>query len=142
MDPKLIKNVLVRDFEHFQDRGFQFDEKVDPLVANWFVLNDEKRKNFRCKLSPTLTSGKMKMMFQNLLDCGQELGKYYEEPVNAGCIIEVKEVLARFTTDVIASCAFGIQCNCLRDPNAECRQWVENCLSPQSVRTYEIFYTL
>jgi cytochrome P450 family 6 len=143
MDPELIKNVLVRDFEHFQDHGFPFDENVDPLLANLFMLNGEKWKKLRSKLSPTFTSGKMKMMFQILLDCGQELGKYLEEPAIAGDIIEVKEVLARFTTDVIASCAFGIQCNCLRDPNAEFRQWGRKLFEPSiSRKVRDLLYFL
>jgi cytochrome P450 family 6 len=35
----------------------------------------------------------------------------------------MRDVLAKFSTDVIASCAFGIQCNCLKNPDAEFRQW-------------------
>jgi cytochrome P450 family 6 len=31
--------------------------------------------------------------------------------------------LARYGTDLISSCAFGIQCNCLKNPDAEFRQW-------------------
>jgi cytochrome P450 family 6 len=63
------------------------------------------------------------MMFHTVVECGQELEKYFEEPANREDVLDVKEVLARFTTDVIASCAFGIQCNCLRNPDAEFRRW-------------------
>jgi Cytochrome P450 len=130
MDPDLIKNFLVKDFEHFQDHGFPFDEDVDPLGANLFMLNGDKWKTLRSKLSPTFTSGKLKMMFQTLFECGQELEKYFEEPANLEDILDVKEVLARFTTDIIASCAFGIQCNCLRNPNAEFRRWGRKIFEP------------
>jgi cytochrome P450 family 6 len=130
MDPDLIKNFFVKDFEHFQDHGFPFDEDVDPLGANLFMLNGDKWKTLRSKLSPTFTSGRLKTMFQTLSECGQELEKCFEKPANVADILDVKEVLARFTTDVIASCAFGIQCSCLRNPDAEFRQWGRKVFEP------------
>ncbi|XP_069671897.1 probable cytochrome P450 6a14 [Periplaneta americana] len=130
LDPELIKNVLVKDFDHFHDRGFPFDEKIEPLGANLFQLNGAKWKSLRNKLSPSLTSGKMKMMIQIMIDCGKELGKYLEDPARKQDIVEVKDILARFTTDIIASAAFGIQCNCLKNPNAEFREWGRKLIEP------------
>ncbi|XP_069672224.1 probable cytochrome P450 6a14 isoform X2 [Periplaneta americana] len=122
-DPDIIKNVLVKDFSNFHDRGFYMNEVREPLSAHLFFLYGSKWRNLRVKLTPTFTSGKMKMMFQTLIECGQELGECLMETANNEKVIEIKDVVARFSTDVISSCAFGIQCNCLKNPDAEFRQW-------------------
>jgi cytochrome P450 family 6 len=122
-DPDTIKNVLVKDFSSFHDRGFFTAEEFEPLTGQLFLLPGNKWRNLRVKLTPTFTSGKMKMMFQTLVDCGHELGSILEETASKGEIIEIKDILARYSTDVISSCAFGIQCHCLQNPDAEFRQW-------------------
>ena len=122
-DPDIIKNVLVKDFSNFHDRGFFMDEELEPLSGHLFFLRGNRWRNLRVKLSPTFTSGKMKMMFQTLVDCGLELGNILEESASNEEVIEIKDIMARYSTDIIASCAFGIQCNCLKDPDAEFRQW-------------------
>ena len=122
-DTELIKNIFVKDFDSFYSRGFKTNEKVEPLSGHLFALSGPKWRNLRIKLSPTFTSGKMKMMFPILVETGKELKKYLKEPADKKEVIEIKDVLARFSTDIIASCAFGIDCNCLKDPNAEFRQW-------------------
>ncbi|PSN29893.1 Cytochrome P450 6k1 [Blattella germanica] len=43
-------------------------------------------------------------------------------PLFPGSPVEMKEVAAKFTTDVIATCTFGIDSNALKNPNAEFRQ--------------------
>ncbi|XP_069702404.1 probable cytochrome P450 6a13 [Periplaneta americana] len=127
-DTELIKNILLRDFDHFHSRGIKINEKAEPLQMNLFFLSGTKWRHLRVKLTPTFTSGKMKMMFGTLVECGKELKSVLQE--HAGETIEVKDILARFTTDVIASCAFGIQCNCLKNPDAEFRQWGRKIFSP------------
>jgi cytochrome P450 family 6 len=143
MDPDLIKNFLVKDFEHFQDHGFPVNEDNDPLAASLLRLNGDKWKTLRSKLSPAFAAGRMKIMFHNLFECGQELEKCLEEPANMEHIIELKDIMARFTTDVIASCAFGIQCNCLRNPEAEFRHWGKKLVDPSISQTLrDILYSM
>jgi cytochrome P450 family 6 len=129
-DPEIIKNVMVKDFSSFHDRGFYTDEEMEPLSAQLFFLRGNRWRNLRVKLTPTFTSGKMKMMFQTLVDCGQELGSILEESAHNEEIIEIKDILARYSTDVISSCAFGIESNSLKNPDAEFRQWGRKIFKP------------
>ncbi|XP_061401516.1 probable cytochrome P450 6a21 [Musca vetustissima] len=123
LDPELIKNILIKDFQNFPDRGFFHNEQDDPLSGQLFLLEGLKWKQMRQKLSPTFTSGKMKFMFPTVTQVAKEmigvLGNLVDE--KEGSVVEIKELMARFTTDVIGTCAFGIECSSLKDPNAEFR---------------------
>jgi len=122
-DPELIKDILVKDFDKFYSRGIVINEKAEPLQGHLVALSGSKWRNLRVKLTPTFTAGKMKMMFGTLVECGKELQGCLQEYADKREAIEIKDILARYTTDVIASCAFGIQCNCLKNPDAEFRKW-------------------
>jgi cytochrome P450 family 6 len=133
-DPDIIKNILVKDFSSFYDRGMSLDEGIEPLIGHLFFLQGHKWRNLRFKLSPTFTSGKMKIMFETLVECGHELVSTLEKSARNEGMLEIKDILARYSTDVISSCAFGIHCNCLKNPKAEFRQWGRKIFDP-SIRT-------
>lgn len=88
-----------------------------------FVLGGARWKYIRNRLSSTFTPAKMKMMFPTLMECARELDSVLDNHATKQEVIEVKDLMARFTTDVIAFCGFGIRANCLKDPNAEFRVW-------------------
>lgn len=110
-DPNLIKNVLIKDFKHFQDRGIYYNERDDKLSAHLFSLNFAKWQILRNKMSPTFSSGKMKYMFPTMADVGQSLQLYMSQLVDTELVLEMKDILARYTTDIIGKCSFGIECN-------------------------------
>lgn len=65
----------------------------------------------------------MKMMFQILIDCSDELIVLLNKSVKENSAVDIKDLMARFTTDIIGSCAFGIECNSLKNPNSEFREY-------------------
>ena len=133
-DPDLIKDILVKNFSTFHDRGLYMNEEIETLSAHLFLLCGMKWRNLRIKLTPTFTAGKLKMMFQKLVECGKGLQTCLEKVGERGDVIEIKDVLARFSTDIISSCAFGIQCNCLKNDDAEFRKWGRKIFEPSMKR--------
>ncbi|KAK3925060.1 putative cytochrome P450 6a23 [Frankliniella fusca] len=121
VDQDLLRSVLVKDFSHFMDRGMAFDRHREPLTANLFSIEGAEWRALRHKLTPTFTSGKMRNMFPLVQACADELTAVLAAEAAAGRPVEMFELLARFTTDIIGSCAFGIQANALKDPDSEFR---------------------
>ncbi|XP_058130754.1 probable cytochrome P450 6a14 [Anopheles coustani] len=122
-DLELVKTILVQDFSVFHDRGMYSNVRADPLSGHLFNLEGHEWRTLRQKLTPTFTSGRMKQMFGLMLSVAEEL----RSVITDGCATvttglyeqEMKGILARFTTDVIGTCAFGIECNTLRDAESD-----------------------
>lgn len=119
MDLDLIKNILIKDFQYFDDRGMYHNEKDDPLSAHLFFIKGDKWRSLRHKLTGTFTSGKIKMMFPIVAGFSNQLVKLVDELSTNENGIDIKQVCIRYTTDVIGSCGFGIECNALKDENCE-----------------------
>ncbi|XP_017757740.1 PREDICTED: probable cytochrome P450 6a14 [Eufriesea mexicana] len=114
-DPELIKDVLIKDFSKFTNRGFLVSNPAVPLSNHLFALEARRWRPLRTQLSPVFTSGKLKGTFSLILECSNHLEKYLDHLVEEGEPIDVRDVSAKFSTDVIGSCAFGIEMNSLSD---------------------------
>ncbi|XP_043501530.1 cytochrome P450 9e2-like [Polistes fuscatus] len=117
-DPELIKKIAIKSFEHFPDhRGF-VDEVQDPIFGkNLFSLRGDRWKEARTILTPAFTLSKLKGMFKLMSDCGADFTEFLAKMPKEKRTIEMKDVFTRFTNDVLATCAFGITINSMRDRN-------------------------
>lgn len=122
LDPELIKHVLIKDFSKFSDRGMYSNEEDDPLSGQLFNLDGAKWRHMRNKLSPTFTSGKMKTMFPLVIKIGEEFIKVFQQTVASNEVVDVRDLVSRFTTDVIGTCAFGMEIDSLHKPQVEFRK--------------------
>jgi cytochrome P450 family 6 len=129
-DPELIKDIFVRHFESFHDHGFMSNEKGDPLSANLFFKNGQAWRDLRAKLTPTFSSGKMKMMFPNVVRNCDRMIEHLKPYAESKEPLEVKEVFAAFTTEVIADVAFGLEINVLGNSNNEFRRYGKSVFEP------------
>ena len=72
------------------------------------------------KLTTTFTTGKIKMMFPLVRACAEKLRQVIDHTPSEESF-DIKDLAARYTTDVIGSCAFGLDTNSLDNPNSEFR---------------------
>ncbi|KAG5877315.1 hypothetical protein JTB14_034374 [Gonioctena quinquepunctata] len=120
-DLELVKRVLQTDFANFNSHGM-YTNKRDPVSCHIFNLEKSEWRNMRLKMTPTFTSAKMKMMFQTLVECTIPLEKQLEKCVKANHV-DLYDIIVRFTTDIIGSCAFGLEINSLTNENSEFRKY-------------------
>lgn len=117
----LVKTVLVKDFNIFPNRGIYYNAKDDPISEHISNIEDEQWKRIRSKLTPTFTSGKLKVMFETIQVISDNFMRTIERETSESAhgSLEIKEIMARFTCDVIGNVAFGIDCDSLNDKSAK-----------------------
>ncbi|XP_024215216.1 probable cytochrome P450 6a14 [Halyomorpha halys] len=119
LDPELIEQILIKDFSYFTDREVPNDDnKNDPLANHLVNQNGNNWKTLRSKLSPIFSSGKLKTMIQQVMECSDVCVEHIGQKAAAGKPLEVREEMAGFTMDVIGSCAFGLNINAMKDSNS------------------------
>ncbi|KAF7403884.1 hypothetical protein HZH68_006678 [Vespula germanica] len=115
-DPDLLKDIMVKQFDHFPDHRAFVDENIDPIFGkNIFSLRGERWKEMRNTLSPSFTASKMRFMLDLVSKCSDEFVNYFIDHPEAAKEIEMKDAFTRYTTDVIATVAFGISVNSMKD---------------------------
>uniref|UniRef100_A0AAR5QCY5 Cytochrome P450 n=1 Tax=Dendroctonus ponderosae TaxID=77166 RepID=A0AAR5QCY5_DENPD len=119
--PKLVKLILQKDFEYFQNRSSAHYEH-DPILSNFmFIAKNPQWKAVRSKFSPVFSTGKLKQMFSHILNEANLMVDYVSNLANVPNV-ESKEICAKFSTNVIARCAFAIDAGCFNTENAEFRR--------------------
>nr|ARO50430.1 cytochrome P450 [Chironomus tentans] len=132
-DPELIKEILVKSFDNFHSHGIAINEKADPLNGNLFFKSGQEWKDLRAKLSPTFTSGRMKMMFPLVSTIADDMIEYLKDIVEKSDTHEMKEIYSSFTTEVIASVAFGLDTKCHGNPNNDFRRMARSIFEPTAM---------
>lgn len=123
-DPELIKKILVKYFNSFANR-FSSSDVHDPLgYYNLFSVKTPLWKVLRGKLSSFFTSGKLRTMYYLLDKASADMISFIHKRLDKDgkAELEMKEMAALYSTDVIASCAYGVEANSLENPDGEFRK--------------------
>ncbi|CAH2049033.1 unnamed protein product, partial [Iphiclides podalirius] len=122
-DPEIIKRVLVTDFLHFFPRGLNpHKEVIEPLLRNLFFADGDLWRLLRQRMTPAFTSGKLKAMFPLIVERAEKLQLRALSGTGGGQVLDARDLMARYTTDFIGACGFGLDADSLSDENSAFRQ--------------------
>lgn len=122
-EPELIKRILVKDFASFSNRYTASDDH-DPIGNfNLLTVKNPLWRTLRSKISPFFSSGHLKTMYYLVDKIGTDLNRYIHDRLdeNERVELDVRDLSALYSTDVIASCAYGVEANSLKNPDGEFR---------------------
>ncbi|XP_017777346.1 PREDICTED: cytochrome P450 9e2-like [Nicrophorus vespilloides] len=138
-DPSLIKQIMVKDFGNFVNRIDVITKDMDPLLGNSLVfLHNQEWKTMRSTLSAAFTGSKMKEMTDLMLQLSHNFFKYLSKNGKSRFAVDMKDLSTRYTNDIIASCAYGIECNSLKDKSNDIYKLGKQ-ISFDNVRVLKIF---
>lgn len=109
-DAEIFKQIAIKDFESFEDRRPFINPEMDSLFGNSILcLKGRKWHDMRATLSPAFSGYKMRFMFEFVRDCAQNTTDHFQRMFKNENVVSVEmtDIFSRYSTDVIATCAFG-----------------------------------
>lgn len=116
-DPDVIKQITIKDFDHFVNHRSEVSEQLDPLLGrSLFAVRDEKWRDMRSTWSPAFSGSKMRLMLGLVAECADEFSKQLASEVGPkGREFDLHDLFTRFASDAIATSVFGLKINSLTD---------------------------
>lgn len=120
-DPVIAKKILINDFQQFHARGFiPHKTNIEPLLKNLFFADGDLWKLIRQRFTPAFSTAKLKGMFHIITDRAEKL-QMLADDITKKDFYDARELMARYTTDFIGACGFGIHMDSLNDENSQFR---------------------
>nr|XP_053656910.1 probable cytochrome P450 6a13 [Cherax quadricarinatus] len=112
-NPDILRDILIKDFQHFADRRTFDLVKVSP-VANDMLTNARGAhwRMLRGVVSPAFTATKTRRFYALLYTQAQHLLTVARSTATRAPV-EARQLCGKYTMDTIASWAFGIECDSL-----------------------------
>ncbi len=113
-DPELMKQIFVKDHPNFINHASTgLGNKITKRFLS--TARDDHWKALRSTVSPTFSTGKLRLMTKQINKCAKALVENLQQEANKGESFEVKDYAGSYTMDVIASTAFGLQIDSQKD---------------------------
>ncbi|XP_071639298.1 probable cytochrome P450 6a13 [Temnothorax longispinosus] len=118
LEPELVKTVMQTSFSNFHENGLKIDPKLDPLLANnpFFTYGD-KWVTGRKRLTYAFSSMRLKILLESVKQVCEKFEGYLEKKLGkTGKVeLELKDLFARFTAQVVTGAGYGVDGLCFDD---------------------------
>ncbi|KAK0045263.1 cytochrome P450 3A24 [Biomphalaria pfeifferi] len=131
-DLDMIKDIFVKNFASFTDRYTLFDFNP-PFRDNLLNLRGEHWKHVRNIVTPTFSSGRIKKMTSHIHKNTKVFLENIQQMYETGQEVELRDLSAAFTLDVIASTGFGLEINTLKNPKNKFATEAQKVINPNPV---------
>ncbi|XP_063830192.1 cytochrome P450 6B6-like [Ostrinia nubilalis] len=123
-DPEIIKRILTTDFNMFYPRGLnqQKGHEIEPMLRNLFFADGDTWRLLRQRMTPAFTSGKLRAMFPLIVERAESLQARALAAAAAGRTLDARDLMARYTTDFIGACGFGLEADSLNEDDSAFRK--------------------
>ncbi|KAG5671154.1 hypothetical protein PVAND_001367 [Polypedilum vanderplanki] len=125
ISPDVAKDVMIKYFKNFHDNEIAslFDKEADPLLArNPFVLKGEEWKEKRAEVTPAFTSTRLRSLFPLVEEVLERFKNYVHKEIPKNEPFDIREISAKFTTDVVSSCIFNADAHSFTKEKPEIRE--------------------
>ncbi|KAI2474280.1 hypothetical protein C4B38_000348 [Diabrotica virgifera virgifera] len=119
--PKLIKDILIKDFNTFGDRSVAHATHHDNGSQFLFFQKRPSWKYTRGKMSPIFSSTMTKQYFADMELINKRFIEYLE---NISGPVDAKFIAGHFSTEMVARCFFATDPRCFETKVSEFRQRV------------------
>ncbi|CAD7083929.1 unnamed protein product [Hermetia illucens] len=141
-DLELIKQIGVKDFLHFSNHTPFIDADDEPLFGrSLLMLKDQEWKDMRATLSPAFTGNKLRQMLPLISKCCQNGCDYLkEQSAREGHVeMDIHQLFIKFIIDMIATTAFGVEINSLKEEDNKFYKTAERVIHPSLWTTIRMF---
>ncbi|XP_055684921.1 cytochrome P450 6a22-like [Lutzomyia longipalpis] len=114
----LVRDILVRNFVQFNDRGVYSNPVDDPLSTHLFSLEGEKWREIRRTVAPLFSPARIKTFHESIWEVASRLSLCIGTKTFQGKTLNVSDLAARYVIDAIGHCVFGINPSALDDDSA------------------------
>ncbi|KPI99684.1 PREDICTED: cytochrome P450 6B5-like [Papilio xuthus] len=105
-DLDVIKQVMIKDFDLFLDRGVEFSK--EGLGLNLFHADGDTWRVLRNRFTPVFTSGKLRNMLYLMTERGEHFVEYVDNLRAKQSEQPIHLLVQKFTMATISACAFGL----------------------------------